>query len=517
MSQFAIIFQVLVGVLALFFIYLTYMNAKTWRWVHVTFTFFVFAAAMAFMFLAAMTLRTRAAWVGLHDKTEQQLADTEKQIEKITRGDLLDLERKEPSIVSLREELGRINLDRGRVWRGCQPAGRTPDGSVLVRTSPPPPPPLDPTAPPAPTVVKKNNIQPKTVLHVFREGPLTPAAPAAAAPAPDLPAMEPGQTGPIIPAAYIGEFEAAAATDDTVTIRPTMPLSQDQLAAGSVAGTWVLYEVCPIDGHQWFQSHLAGMDEQQAAAALQKLIPPAGIPQDRYQRLIESYLRDGKEANVETDPPENIWMPVKFLKTYTVEVDAPTINSIDVEPYNTEGRAQLDRLRRAEPGKEPSPVVFGPEPPQISTALLDKQTADELIAQQICQQDGAPIFRRKLNDYERLFHTISRRIAEINTRGMELELDNKALIASTEKAEAHSKLLDDLKVQLTDDLAKVQAEQQELKKYADALQARVAEVQGELSQLYRSNKALSRELAEVSARLTEEIDRRAREATARAP
>ena len=57
----------------------------------------------------------------------------------------------------------------------------------------------------------------------------------------------------------------------------------------------------------------------------------------------------------------------------------------------------------------------------------------------------------------------------------------------------------------------------ELKKYTTALSGRLTAVQSELSQLYRANKAISRELAELTARLTDEINRRTREATARAP
>ena len=48
LAQYAIIFQVLGAVLALFFIFLTYMNTKTWRWVHVTIMFLVFVAASRF-------------------------------------------------------------------------------------------------------------------------------------------------------------------------------------------------------------------------------------------------------------------------------------------------------------------------------------------------------------------------------------------------------------------------------------------------------------------------------------
>src|SRR4030095_370613 len=96
----AIIFQVVGGLLAFFFIYLTYMNTKTWRWVHVTFTFLVFVMAVLFCYYASRTLKTRAKWVQNHDKLEKQLASVEEQLEKITRGDPKDVEGKEPSVNS---------------------------------------------------------------------------------------------------------------------------------------------------------------------------------------------------------------------------------------------------------------------------------------------------------------------------------------------------------------------------------------------------------------------------------
>ena len=207
MNDFAIIFQVLLGVVALFFIFLTYMNTKTWRWVHVTFMFLVFAASVTFSIYAAMTLKTRSFWVGTHDKTEKQVEDLQKQLETVTRGNPQDPAA--PSLVSVRAELAETVIDRGRVWRGCLP--NFGQGNITVATAPPPDPSL-----PAPAAVAKNNIQPRTILHAFREGQI--------AGADALPIT--------VPIAYVGEFEVTAATDTSVTLVPTMPLAPDQQQAG---------------------------------------------------------------------------------------------------------------------------------------------------------------------------------------------------------------------------------------------------------------------------------------------
>src|SRR5439155_865604 len=138
MSDYAIIFQVLGAVVALFVIFLTYMSTKTWQWVHVTFMFLVFVASFTFCLYAAMVLKTRAAWVKLHDERETQLAKITDEVERTTRGDPKDVEGKTESLVSVREELGRTILDRGRVWRGCTIAGVNPQTrAITLNTSPP--------------------------------------------------------------------------------------------------------------------------------------------------------------------------------------------------------------------------------------------------------------------------------------------------------------------------------------------------------------------------------------------
>ena len=96
-------------------------------------------------------------------------------------------------------------------------------------------------------------------------------------------------------------------------------------------------------------------------------------------------------------------------------------------------------------------------------------------------------------------------------------MDNQALLASTQKANEQSKLVEELKVNLNDDLQKTIYERDELKKYRDALASRLTAVQSELSQLYRSNKAIARELADLNARITAEIEARARQSTAMRP
>jgi hypothetical protein len=490
MSENAIMFQVLGALVAVFFIFLTYMNAKSWRWVHVTFTFLVFAATFTFCVFAARTLKTRATWIKLHDDLEKRLATVEEDIERTTRGDPQDAEGRTPSVFSVREELGRTILDRGRVWRGCQPNIDRRTGLALVQTSPPPDP-NNPAAAPA----RKNNIAVKTILHAFREAEFRDP-------------KDPEKVS-IVPVSYIGEFRATAVTDNSVTLEATMQLGPDQQAAGSAPGTWALYETAPVDGHEWFMAE----NDEDRVAALKAFAIAERMPENLYNQIAQPYLRDGKEAS-DTDPPENVWYEVTFEQEYEVAVDAPIVNSLDAEPFNTEGQAVLKRLRRSATPEEPGKVTFGPKEGQIQTAVLDQQTAQSLIDRGIAKLEKK-IYRRKLTDYERMFRSLNERVVEINGRLRQLDLDNKAMLASAEKAKQQQALVEELKGKINDDLVKVKYELTELEKYKTALRDRLTAVQMELSQLYLSNKAIGRELAKLTADLTEQIDRRGREATAR--
>lgn len=495
-----IIFQILLALVALFFIFLTYMNTKTWRWLHVTITIFLFIACIPFAVYAAMTLKTRLAWVGHVDKLEKEVATTSADVERLTYGDPGDLEDKSESVVDLRANVARTILDRGRVWRGVtmlQPQG---DGYVIAMS-----PPQDPAVPAA-APASPHKIEPKTVLFAFKEGPT-----------PD---------GVSVPRYYLGEFQVTAAADATITINPLLPLTDQQRAVAQdpnpitiglpppqpgeqpqqpQPATWALYEVMPVDGHEW----LSGKTEEELRALFpQQLL---GLAQPQYEQFLAQFLRDGQQADEVSDPPDNVWYEVKFTQAYKITVDAAGGEPIDSAAFDAQGRAQIDRLRRAAPGEPPAELELAVG----ETAIVSKPVADQLVADGVAEK-VRPIYRRKLTDFEVKLHGVHEQIVELNGHIRALSLDVAAIQKSKERADAQATLLEDYRSQLTEDLGKVKFELDELTKYGTAVAGRLSEVRGELSQLYRSNKALSRELAALNAQLTEEIEGRTRSSTARA-
>jgi hypothetical protein len=486
-----IIFQILLALVALFFIFLTYMNTKTWRWLHVTIAIFLFIAVIPFGVYAAMTLRTRLAWIGLHDKLEKDVERVTDEVELAMYGDPADVEGNSDSVVDLRGNVARTILDRGRVWRGltATPAGN----GYVIQTAPP----QDPALPAAPVV--KHNIEPKTVLFAFKEATTA--------------------DGLQVPFFYLGEFRVANVSDTSVTVEPVIPQTPEQQGvsrdpnpiilgpppASQVPPTWTLYEVMPVDGHDWF----AGKTEEELRALMPMQM--TGLAQPQYDKFISQFVRDGQAADEVNDPPENIWYEVEFLKPYSMVIDAPAVASIDSEAFDSEGRAVLDRLRAAEPGAEDAKSEFKVG----DKGFFDKATTDRLVADGTAKI-ARPIFRRRLNDFELKFHAVNTQIVELNSRIRALTADVASIQASKAKADRQAMLLEDYKTKLNDDLAKVKFELTELTGYAASLTNRLGEVRTELSTLYRSNKALSRELASLNAQMTEDIERRTRAATASA-
>jgi prefoldin subunit 5 len=515
MGQYALIFQILGGLLAIFFIFLTVMNTKTWHWLHVTMMFLVFAAACAFAPLAAATLNIRFRWVKEHDQLEKKLADTERQYEQELYG---DPGKGTLGLIAARNELHRFVMDRGRIWRRC-PVAANGDGTVTVQ--------VVPAAAPADGAVPGAPVEP------------APGAPAPGAPAPGAPAPAAAAGGAqhnikqqealfaylegidptsqqALPIWYVGQFTVTAVTDQTVTLRRMVPAGPVELEVVPAGATWSIFETLPVDMHEVFD-----FPAEQRAAELARLFPKhPQMSQEAYDRMLQGYLRDGAPA-LDTDPPENIWVQVQFLKPHSIDVDSPTLVSPLNDANYAAGKAQVARLQREENrGKEKAedfqPVKFAKD----DKAFFDYQTATELINGGIARLADGPnvrIYRRTLRDYELAFTTLNRRIGEINTEIAKVNQHIATLEAATAKANEQIRLIETERDNLQSDLTKVAYERDELNKYLAALSARTAELRADLSRLYNSNRLLADELKAISERLTEEIDRRTRQATAASP
>ncbi|MEX2026607.1 MAG: hypothetical protein WEH44_04890 [Pirellulaceae bacterium] len=514
MGEYALIFQILGGLLAIFFIFLTVMNTKTWRWLHVTALFLVFAAIIGFMPIAAMSLATQFNWTKAHATLTKRLDETERQYRDLVEGDPAAADGGKTSLTHLRNEYSRFIIDRGRVFRQCVPTLNPADGSVTVQVpitaiapaagaaapgaaapgaaapaDPAAAPPVDAAAAPAAPAGAQLSIKAQEVLYAFMELPSQSDPPMA------------------LPVYYIGQFEVTAAAGQTLTLRRTLPAQP--VVPVELQGSWMLCETLPIDLHESFD-----FPPEQRENELKRLFPLAtlqqmGVSQERYDRMIEEYRRDGQVAQ-ETDPPENVWIRVEFLQDHAVVVDAGApVSPITDQIFDPLGQAQVPRLQRG------GPVEFK----KGETAIFDSETANTLLNNGTAKlAEGQPrIFRRKLNNYDNAFASLNRRFRETNDAEVTVTRHMAEIQAALARTNEQITLLEADKTMLAVDLDKVAHERDELAKYQSTLQTKLAETRAELSRLYNANLQLQRELKEVSDRLTEEIEGRVRQATASSP
>ncbi len=491
MSDYAIIFQILGVLLALFFIFLTVMNFKTWRWLHALTTFAVFCAVATFMVYAALVMKTRLAWEESYAKFKENYEKEARNVEKVINGDPADPASLNTSLAYYRNELARALVDRGRVWRHCIPAGNAGDGTVTVTMNlgAVPAVPVDPAAPApaapaAPAVAKEHKLQAQDIVFAFKE-----------AATPD---------GMSIPAYYVGEFQVTAVTPTTVTLKMTPTYLRGAVQANEVDAPWMLYEVLPPDDHESF-----AFDPKIPKAQRIDILTKMGIP----PTSAEKYARDNDVGDA-NDDKDNKWVRVKFLKSHEIIVDASTpVSPVEDVPFNGQGQAQIPRLARSKDlkdSKAADPVKFAPN----DTAIFDNKTADDLANANppIVERQGL-VYRRKLNDYEKAFQVISRKLYELTGKTAVVVRDTATVTAAREKANEQIKLQEADKLLIQADLDKVGYERDETKKYADALAARIKEQRAEMSRLYLSNKAVYAQIQERNRELTEEVERRQREAT----
>ena len=251
----------LIIVLVVFFIaslVVAYLGGKRWNAANATLLFFVFWAAFEFLYVSSYTLKLHDRYRSEANKLQKNLDETRAQIAVLefggqdkTDGDVEGGNAGGEGVRSLRHQLHRLTLDRGRVWIDCQPESfDAASGSVTIRIEKPDP----------------HGIAVGKVLYAFQQGPAAEGA------------------------SYLGQGKVVAASDATITIEPLAKqprgLAQEVVNEG---GLWRLYESLPVDRHDL----LTSLSEEELQAGL------SGLPEE----ILNEYLKDGKEASRD-DPDE---------------------------------------------------------------------------------------------------------------------------------------------------------------------------------------------------------------------
>jgi hypothetical protein len=266
-----------------------------------------------------------------------------------------------------------------------------------------------------------------------------------------------------------------------------------------------------LDGHEILaemdetEKRMVGLDKTE----LTRYIPNPGLPQDKYDAIIEQFHRFNREAT-EDDPPENTWMMVKFVKAHSIQVDSDAEQSL-LEPdgryFDTSGRAVEGRVRHGEEGTVEFEVG--------DTGIFDLDTADTLIADGVAEKVKL-IYRRDLHDYGQFFADARLRHNELDDSIARAQRELDTYVALKAKVDADILVYNDEKVKLEHDLEGFRREQAEATAYAQALDVQWQKTLKELSDLYRANNQMVDELTRLQRQMAQEIQRRTAEATARA-
>ncbi len=163
----------------------------------------VMVVALAYWYFAAKALKARSYWGQAVQKYEEAIAATRRQQELLMEGESED----KPGVRQLAQEVHRLVIGRGRVWRGSVPKVVNPEtGEATVVTQLPVP---------HPDALKAQ-------MFVFQE---------------------PTAQGPAV---YLGEFSVAAVAGQQWQLQPVRPMTDDERERlRRNRGPWSLYEVMP--------------------------------------------------------------------------------------------------------------------------------------------------------------------------------------------------------------------------------------------------------------------------------
>jgi hypothetical protein len=455
------------GIVLLMGLVAVFMSRETWRWHTITMTVLVMLAGVAFMYLAARTLKTYAAWGAERNKFEKAVDRQEKEQQEIRIGknetaegeETLDRDQKPLENWGLddwKRESKETMLGRGRVIslarldKVDQATGAL---SVSVEQAEP------------------LSLAKDAIVHVFEARSIAEQ-------------QSPGR--------YLGPYQATAGAEKTLELSPLFP---DVRPTPEPRGPLTIFEVAPRDSHEAF----AELTDQQLNMIL------ARVPQE----VRERYLRDGDEAK-DTDPPEDVWWQVKFKKAHSIanpDAAAPD-PAAPVDP-GAEGAdaAAADVAAESTTAVDPANAKeFKFQEGDV--AQFDAQTAQALISAGIADLQKK-IYRRPLTDFPAAFRSLRLQIAEARATIAELERQNQTIQAAISLATQDIATRNEEAGRLEADLAEFKREADAIEAFANTLKEHVETSQNRIVQLKQTITSSADELRRLQLRAAAEIDRRA--------
>ena len=503
-----------------FYVFL-FFAAKNWHWLDITALALMFPTLLIFFTLSVMLLGTyhkhRTVYENHKIKVENQLRENQMLRHGWANSARGELEHRETWLTRVREELGRKLFDRGRVWRNCLP-GEFDGTKLTVITAqwnneqcsgaelPNVIPDADPgeagvEAPGAtgPQAARPHGIEDKMVLYLFAETPLAQLDPpfreAILAGVSNTEQLDVRGQICTVPTAYLGEFTVMGTQPESITLQPTIPLSELQIAVlNDPQSTWSLLEMMPVDSHQAFED----LNEDNKRA----LFP---------EQLVNEYIRHGQLiefADRDIVAAERTMIRIEFKESYNdIVVDAtdepPLLPSSN---FDTLGQAVPAWLRQGGEGELAGRIEV--EAGEI--ALFDANTAQQLITDEIAEELDR-VYVRQLWDYEFLFHKLYRQSMIVEDKIAVTRQDIAHIEEATAKTLQSVKYRKEEFANLDHDKTGFDYERDQITRYHESLDKRYRETLRQLSTLYQESLVLAQQLSAESQLVEGIVNARSRE------
>jgi len=490
------------------FIWMLVKSLKGWGALHTTLLTLLFLEVWCFLFFTAGVASRRNGFVKAYEKLKAVVEKREVELDRARMGDKLDPNPDFSSYIPLTNELNRLLVERGRVWRGATVTGIGQNEASLqlgfggmVAGNPAAPAVADPAAAPAggapaaAPAVTDAGLSAQSVVHVFGET---------------------ADPRGLMPSAYLGEFVVTESNAGVVKVKPTGTLTPEQIAAigSGTYPSWAIYELMPLDSHNAFaaegskteENAIFGRMDLNEIATLLAIDPslataePTGlsVKQAIKARVLQSYLNDGARPP-EGTPPEQVYVRVEFLKDHSIEVDAQEQrNATEGGFYDLSGRSVDARLKR---GEENAKVAFK----QGDQLVFDSATANELGKQDIVRA-VAPVFVRQLNDYEYAFREVRRQITAALQDAVLIQRELAEMQKSQTVADNQVRLGQDERAKLDKDVAQYRKELDVINAEAQQLQESLQTEKAEISSTFKQIQSLRDQIVSRQRALSEAIN-----------
>ena len=474
-------FMVLVSLIV--FIVLLVKAFKSWGVVHTILLSILFIESWTFIFFAGGLARYRIAYTKLHDTLATKVDALLKDVDMEMNGDRLDPKLNLEKFAPLSNELNRLTLERGRVWRGAllqKMTPATPNSQATAVFQLPAPTSNAPIAAPAATAgaaagpsAMDPGLSVDSVVYLFGEE------------------LEPNGIG-LVPRTYLAEFLVTEVQELSLTMRPTTPLSKAQETILTGSPSWAIYELMPLDSHTAFAAAGSSSEENAEFGRMDKDMiarifdsPFNNLPDAMRgkisDKIMQAYLNDGARAPDQT-PPEALGYRVKFLKEYSLVVDAKGGRSpLEGGYHDTEGSMIDARLKR----DSDAGVVFKVG----DTRVFDAATANRLQAEKIVEL-GPTVYLRPQNDYGFAFRETRRMDIRAKQDIALIDREHKEAKRSTEETQKQEILGEEEGAKLGLDKAMYEKESEVIASVATELESQIKAKTEELSQIYRNINAL---------------------------